>query len=211
MKAAAMLLLCLWSAAARAQLPQPDPGDLWVSFDEIGNKLCTVATPFVTDNHFWVVTWDIQNDLAGFEFQLTADPSVVVFSAGVPLDPGGDCSLNGTFPFEWICGLGRCLDGAGLIPLVQFTYGVFDTAADARLICQGPSTPSSFDPPVPGYLTCLWDFVPFTPHPSGGVAMPDGCGMLYAGSAPPTFEVETCSFEGLLTEAESWGSVKSMF
>jgi hypothetical protein len=103
------------------------------------------------------------------------------------------------------------LDGAGEIALVQFNYGVFDTDAQPRLICQGPAETPGYHPLTPGYLTCSGGFVPFTPHPSGGVAMPDGCGMLYVESAPPTFDVTTCSFEAVQVNAEIWGSMKSRF
>lgn len=204
------LLLCVLPHSTLAQLPPPGPGDLWISFDEIGNKLCTVTPPFVTTNQFYVLATDLAGDIAGYEFSLSIDPSTVVFAANDLTNPG---SINvGTPPQEWIVGIGNCVAGVGIVPLVQFTYGLFVQDSLEHLVCQQPSDPSSFVPATPGYLDCSGGLLPFTPHPDGSFNGPAGCGFFYiAGGEPPNFDVGTCSLEGLPADADSWGSIKSRF
>lgn len=208
---ALVLLLLVLPLSALAQLPEPDPGDLWISFDEIGNKLCTVTTPFVTNNVFYVLTQDVPGGIAGYEFSLNIDPLVIVFAGDDLTNPGGSINV-GTAPQEWIVGIGNCLAGVGIVPLVQITYGMFALDTFEHLICQQPSDPSSFAPATPGYLDCSGGLFPFTPHPDGNFNGPSGCGFFYlAGGAPPNFDVGTCSLEGLPTDTDSWGSIKSRF
>jgi hypothetical protein len=201
-----ILLLCVLPSAVLAQLPQPDPGDIWVAFDEIGNQYCALITPFTTDNAIYVLTQDVAGDIAGYEFSLGLDPGLVVFSYTDLTNPGFSINV-GTPPGEWIVGIGFCLSGTGIVPLVQLTTGVFAVDANEHLLCPGASDPSSFSPPTPGYLDCSSGLIPFTPYPENS-----GCSFYYVdGMQPPTFDVGTCSLEGLPTQAESWGSLKSTY
>ncbi len=173
-------------------------GTIGVYFDTAGTV--TLASPplLTTDNEFYVVVNGVpEGELKGFEFDLLIDPNILVF--GVPRIVVGPPLPVFSGPYEFIVGLQRCSPAAGPTVLVEFTYGIFSTESISDLeLCLFEASPSSFSPPVPGYLTCDGALEPFFTVPSACPGLAESCAVVY-----PTCAVATSS--------DSWGSVKGRF
>lgn len=192
---AAVLCLLAMTGAAFAQ---PEPGDMGVFFDPVGTETSACWPSFTQTNHFYVVAFDLSGDLAGYEVGLTIDPTIIVFNSAMVAGAG---PINvGSAPDNWIVGTGSCVPGMGAILLLDFTAGYFVSPVQDLLICTGATTPSSFDPPLPGYLECDDTLTTFGVAESGAPAYPDGCGVICPTAEPP-----------VATDDTSWGSLKASY
>lgn len=192
------LAASLWATVAGAQV---DPGDLGVYFDQDGAVCSTSVAPFVTTHQFFALGVEL-GDIAGYEFGLTIDPSLIIFSSADATNPGNSINV-GTPPSMWIVGIGTCLPGTPVATLVQFTYGYFTGGLTDMTICLGPATPTSFDPPAPGYLDCIGQIFP------SGVATfpgdyPAGCAVVN-----PTGTL-LCE-PPVANDASTWGALKAAY
>jgi hypothetical protein len=190
--------VCGWSVSASAQVHARDIG---VYFDQ-NATLCTVnAPPFTTTLNFWVLGFDLDGGVLGYEVGLTIDPAIVIFASQME-QPGMPINV-GQAPTNWIVGTGACFDGDGVFHLLKFTYGYFDAAATNMTVCLGPTTPSSFTPASAGYLQCNESLIPFglATYPGD---YPPGCSVINPTGTllcePPVAAQET-----------SWGAVKASF
>jgi hypothetical protein len=194
-----LAILAILMAFATGAFAQAETGDLGVFFDPAGTT--TTATPpaFTTTNLFYVATFGL-TALSGYEFMISiSDPNIIIFAAADQTNPG--LSINvGTPPLEWTVGVGFCTGSAGTLNLVQVTYGFFVPAVSDVLICLGPSDPASLNPPVPAYLNCSGQILPFGVAENGQSAYPNGCGVLYPSNQSP-----------IATDATTWGAVKAKF
>jgi hypothetical protein len=191
-------VLCLL-AMATAAFAQPEDGDIGVVFD-LGFTQPTADPPrFTTNNLAYVLAYNLTPEVCGYEFGLVINPLIIIFASVA--EPPGNVNL-GPAPTNWIVGTGSNYPGTGIVKLVTLTYGTFDASATDMAICLTPSTPSSFNPPSPGWLECGTDLLfPF------GIAnhsdfYGDGCGVLFPTAAQP---------DPVGADQSSWGSVKAQF
>lgn len=190
------LVLCL-VAMSTVAFGQADPGDVGVFFDNGGTATTACWPSFTQTNHFYVVAFDT-GGIAGYEVGLTIDPTVIIFNSMMVAGAG---PINvGSAPDNWIVGTGNCVNGAGAVALLDFTAGYFVAGPTDLTICLTPTSPSSFNPAVPGWLECDDSLTPFGVAASGGPDYPDGCGVLCPTGQDPVG-----------TEQASWGSLKSTF
>lgn len=187
-------------ALATSAFAQAEPGDLGIFADAAGTQTADFPPAFVTTNHCYVVAFDLAGGLAGYEFGVVWDPRVIIFNS---LMVAGAGPINvGSAPTNFIVGTGSCVNGAGAVVLVDFTYGEFTGPpgnADMTA-CLTPSTPSSFAPASPGWLDCVDNLIPFGVAASGGPDYPDGCLILNPTGEPP-----------IATEDASWSAVKAQY
>ncbi len=169
-----------------------------VFFDEGGNLPLGDPPLFTIDNQFYVVGSSIQDEqIAGFEFDLLIDPTILTFGTPTIRLPGTPINV-GDGPNEFIVGLGTCAPAAGPTVLVEYQYGVFTPGAADLTICMIAATPSSFVPSVPGYLGCDSNLHPFGVQ-SFCNSYGDGCAVVYSSGC------------WVLVQQSSWGSVKARF
>jgi hypothetical protein len=191
----ALLLISIFPNAAAAQA---EPGDVGVFQDAAGTITAwhqPVAVPF----DFYTVAFDL-GDYQGFELALIVPPELILLN-GVALDaPDIICvGLDNCGPQNWMIGLSQCVDASGVHPLTLQSALILSPWPNMQ-ICVGPAWYSSFSPPVPGYLTCTWDLIPFGVALNGQGFYDDGCAVLNPTEPHP-----------IATEETSWGSVKSRF
>jgi hypothetical protein len=179
-------------------LAQPQDGDVGLVFDLGFTQPWADPPLFTTTNEFYVLGYNLSGDVAAYEFQLTADPRIVLFSSTDLANPEGSVN-TGLPPYSWIVDVGACVSGDGIVPLVQLIYGVFDATARDLTICIGPTTQSSFSPPSPGYRNCAGELARFGIANHGGRGYPDGCAVVYGDFSP------------LAAGATSWGAMKVRF
>lgn len=193
-----LVILALVTLVATSAFAQPEPADMGVFFDQAGTTTTACWPAFTTTNHFYAVAFDMPGDMAGYEFGLTIDPTIIIFASVMA---AGAAPINvGTAPSNWIVGTGNCVSGVGPVVLVDFTAGFFVSPVADLLICVTPSSPASLFPPVPAYLTCASDILPFGVAESGSPDYPDGCGVICpTGEAP------------VATDTTSWGSLKGAY
>jgi hypothetical protein len=194
-----LAILAILTVFATSAFAQAEPGDLGVFFDPAGTTTSATPPAFTQNNIFYVATFGL-TQLSGYEFMISiSDPNIIIFNAAEQTNPGGSINV-GTPPLEWTVGVGFCTGSEGVFNLVQVTYGFFvPTVADV-LICLGPADPASLNPPVPAYLNCSGDILPFGVAQNGQGTYPDGCGVLYPTADDP-----------IATDADSWGSLKAKF
>ncbi len=187
------LIVISSTAVSRAE------GTVGVFFDTGATTNVGAPPLFTTNNEFYLIAQEIYGDeLRGFELQISIDPAVLTFGVptiplGTPLGPGG------TNPYEFIVGFGMCVPAVSPAVLVRYTYGIFQSPPPGDLeICIYGASPSSFDPPVPGYLMCDLSLEPFVLLPSPCPGQTPGCGVIFP----------TCTVSA---ETESWGSIKGRF
>ncbi len=174
-------------------------GTIGVYFDP--EATMTVATPplFTTqEKMYFAVNGIPEGEILGFEFDSRIDPHILLFGfPGIPIGSPQCCTDIG--PFEFIVSLSQCAPASGPTVLVEWNFGIFapEHASDME-ICLLEASPSSFSPPVPGYLTCDSELRTLSTVPSPCPEIPPGCAVLYP----------TCT---VATESESWGTVRSRF
>lgn len=189
------VLICGLATSAAGQAGTRDIG---VYFDENGTYCTVNAPPFDNTLGFWVLGFDLDGGVLGYEVGLTIDPRIVIF-ASLMDQPGSPINV-GQAPDNWIVGTGACFDGEGIFSILRFTYGYYDAAAVDMQICLGPSSPSSFSPATAGYLQCDDSLVPFglVTYPGD---YPTGCSVVNPTGAllcePPVG-----------VESTSWGALK---
>ena len=183
---------------AGATFAQGEPGDVGVFFDPAGTTSTACWPAFTTTNQFWVAGFDLEEGVRGYELGLIIDPTIIIF-ASVMDQPGGTINI-GAAPHNWIVWTGACLDGSGVFSLLRFTAGYFVPSVADLLVCTTSSTPSSFVPATPGYLTCADQLVPFGVAQNGSGIYPDGCGVICPSAEAP-----------IPADSFSWGSVKASY
>lgn len=195
MSLAAVLTLVAMTSMAFAQA---EPGDVGVFFDAAGTMTTAEPPAFTTTNIFYVATFDLPQ-ISGYEFAVTVgDPNIVIFAANDLTNPGASINV-GTPPLEWTVGIGLCAGNAGVINLVQFTYGFFVASVSDVLVCVGPADPASI-PGLPAWLRCDGTIIPFGVAENGEGRYPNGCGVMW-----PTMQGPVGA------DTTSWSSVKSNF
>lgn len=194
-----LAILAILMVFATGAFAQAEPGDVGVFFDLAGTQTSATPPAFVTTNLFYVATFGL-TEISGYEFAINvSDPSILILGGVELTNPGGSINV-GTAPLEWTVGIGFCAGNANALNLVQVQYGFFVPIIADVLICLGPSDPASLNPPVPAYLNCSGNILPFGVAQNGQGAYPDGCGVLYPTNDSP-----------IATDEASWGSVKSKF
>jgi hypothetical protein len=190
MAALALSLVAMSSLA----FAQAEPYDVGVFADAAGTTSDVLAAPFVPFN-FYVVGFDLDGGILGYEFGLTLDPGFTVFTAGLT----GPNPLNLGTTTNVIVGTGGCVASVtGGVVLTAYNGGyvtgsppVADTA-----FCISGTTPSSFAD-VPGYLQCDSNLVPFGVAQNGGGVYPNAC-MIVNPTMPGTVvAIENASFGDL--------------
>ena len=180
---------------------QTFPRDVGVYFDPNGD-VCTVdPLPFTFDLEFWVLAFDLDGGIEAYEFGLDIDPRITVLSSSM-VHAGNPINV-GQAPADWIVGIGACLDGSGVFPLVEYTWGYVDPGATDMTICLRASSPSSFVPPLPGYLQCTGSLVTFG-YSSFPGDYPPGCSV-----AKPTGTL-LCE-PPVTTAATTWSALKTSY
>jgi hypothetical protein len=185
-----LTLACVLVAATCAH-GQPQPGDLGVFFDRAATQTSMTALAFM-GFHLYLVATAPPGGLLGWECRLFFPGQMIVPSRALP--PGRSVDL-GQGDDNWIVGTGSCVATSGQAVLVD--YSVLMLAATHDLtICLGPSSPSSFSPPSPGYVTCqhVDDLRPF------GAAY-RGCAVVNPAHLEPPVP----------TGQASWGSLKGHY
>lgn len=113
---------------------------------------------------FYVTAVRPSPGVQAFEFELGYSPCLQVWERAVLIAGPIDVGLGDD---NWVVGLGVCVVDPYFVPLVRYQM----VAPDAECLEQSmvrvlPSTPSSFDPPTPGYRNCgnqlgLYEFEAF--------------------------------------------------
>jgi hypothetical protein len=170
------------------------PTGIAVYFDSAGTNISGYQTAFALQP-FWLIATGI-GPISGWEAEITfSDDSVIVTSRSY----SPPIIVNTGVADNHIIGLGGCFDsGAGNHTLVQYDVIWFSQLVDGLICIQG-STPSSFTPSSPGYLSCDAELVAASYRIPGGGYYPEGCSVLNA------------RWPVVATENASWGSLKSGF
>lgn len=136
---------------------------------------------------------------AGVSF---SDPTWQVLST--TLHPAAAINV-GSAPTNFIVGLSLIANGTPRYTLATYSMGYFlgPTAPELQM-CLGPSTPSSFNPPAPGYSTADDVLLPLTMLETATTNYAEGCAIVN-----PVFPDE-CVF-GLSASELSFGEVKARF
>ena len=183
----ALLSLMLAGTQALAQ----DPGDIGLFFD-VGGMETTGTIEADTPFFLYLVAFDAPGGISGYEGSLELAPNYLLFNA--VFEPVST-SINVGTDLNWAVGTGNCIPAVGPTLLVTFQLFTTDPVAD-EIFTLGPS---SFDPPVIGYVDCN-----FLPYPFGfavdGGAYPDNSAVGNPTFVPP-----------VATEKENWGGVKALF
>ena len=189
--------LCL-VAMATAAFAQPEDGDFGLTFD-LGFSQPSADPPrFTQDNKLYVLGYNLSPEVCGYEFGLVIDPNMIIF--GSQAEPAATSINLGPAPTNWIVGTGGNYTGTGNVLLVTLTWGTFNATATDMTVCMTPATPSSFVPPVPGWLECGTDLLIPAGTGNSSVAYGDGCAVAYPTLEPPVG-----------ADTTSWGAVKSQF
>lgn len=191
-----MILLSMTLAASTA-FAQADPGDLGVFFDPLGTQ-SVASYPGSMVFNMYVVAFDTPGNIFAYEGSITYDHVSMILLSAIFSGPG---PINIGSSENWIVGAGGCIPGAGPVVLVSFQFFLLVPVVDS-LVCLGPSVPSSFLPPTPGYLDCANVLLPFGVAQNGMPYYPNGCAVINPTAPPPG---------PIAVEQESWGAVKARF
>lgn len=160
-------------AFAGSAYAQPQPGAVGVFADPEGT-LSGLNFPGGGAATFYVVAFDLAGDPQGYEFGISIPDDWFIQNA---VWWGTEPTVDGDARNARVAS-GACLDGSGTLVLAEITVATFYAVSDDFPICIGPSDPSRFDPPGPGYVTCDGQAVPFGYAQNGGEYYPDGCLLL---------------------------------
>jgi hypothetical protein len=134
----------------------PQSGTVGVFADPAGTEASLQWLRYVPVR-LYVVASDLDGGVGGFEYGLTAPPTMLVFG---PDQENGAPSFLGPNPanagdsLNAIVETGGCVEGSG--PVVLATYDVLFTYEHFPYdeICIGPADPSSIVPAAPAYTQC---------------------------------------------------------
>lgn len=197
MKKLMTVVLALALMAPATALAQ-DAGDAGIFWDPAGT-ISEGALPVFVPTNLYVIVFDAAGDVGGYEGSISADPTLLLLST-ILAGPG---PLNVGDPTNFIVGAGGCIASAGATTMITYQYGNFTgVPVNDALFCLGASTPSSFAPAAPGYLSCDGDLFPFGVAQNGSGVVPNGCAIANSTNPPGTVvgTVET-----------SFGAVKAGF
>lgn len=196
MKRTSLLCMLLSMVVLAGPAFAQDPGDVGIFFDPAGTQsrgTVLASVPFF----LYVVGSDLPGNTAGYEGSLAYDAGLNIILSATFTGPG---PINIGNNSNWIVGAGGCVNATG--PTVLVTLQMFPlVAVPDAIFCIGPSSPSSFIPPTPGYLDCADGLSPFGVAQSGGGVYPDGCAV--ANPSDPEYPVGA--------DVRSWSSVKAQF
>ena len=169
LRASLCILFLLVPVIASAQQPR----DVGIFGDAAGTNIEVSASDFVPFN-FYVVGFDLDGAVKAFEFALVLPPQLTVLDLTLAgPNPGNIGTDTNVIAFH------RRLRGirSGPSRWGPTTAGFFfsGAAGENLFVCVGPSTPSSFEPAVPGYSQCDNTLTPLTPANLSGFSYPDGC------------------------------------
>jgi hypothetical protein len=190
------------SAFATVSLAQvPEPGDLGIFFD-VGGTQTSQAVSLGSPFSLWAVAFDVPGGVEAYEMGLRPDPRAFLVGAFFP----APIIILPIDPLNFVVGTGGvCLPDQGPVQLVQWTFILLTPPVADLLFCLLPYEPSSFDPPSPGYVTCLApdDLRPFgmAQRPGSLANYPVGCAV----GNPTNLEPPVAGRD------VSWGSMKSHF
>ena len=189
-----ILITLIFTTQARAGGGCPPSEGIGVFFDANGQTTTASQVGFVPQPFYIIATKS--GPISGWETQVTfSDNTVIVLETN--FNPPTIVNVGSVD--NHIVGLGGCFGGESeSYVLVQYQVIWLSTLVDG-LICLEGSTPSSFSPSGPGYLSCNSNLVAAPLANIGGGYYPNGCAVLN-----PTVYI-------IATEETSWGSLKSSF
>jgi hypothetical protein len=194
----APVLLCalISPQGSMAQMGSEDPTvsrEFGIFLDAAGTESFGVAEDYVLFE-FYVVGFAFGGGVLGIEFSVQVPPTLAVMSRTFP---GVDENLAGGSPTNVIASTGYCVDAGSTFVLASYSAMFWPEGAgrapDIEL-CLGPPSPSSFDPPAPGYLDCDITLVPLTLRQTGCGSYSNGCLILNPADPCGTVPIEAHRF-----------------
>jgi len=173
------------SATVTAYTGPPDRGTLEFHFQDSGfgpyEPKLRVGVPF----DVFVVAVRAASGVGAFEFGVEWTDCLSVLERTIL---SNELAIDvGLGPDNWIVGLNECSNQTIFTPLVKYTFlANSKDCLDSAVLSAGPSSPSTFDPPQPGYLSCgpvreLDEFLP--------LRIPDELRLAAVGTEVPALDV----------------------
>jgi hypothetical protein len=188
-----ILALLSLSTAAFAQI-DPDPDMMGIYFDTGATTVCAGFQPYTWNDAFVCLTnASSAAGISGFEFSVDINPPLAM--SPLYILPGG--TLNVVMAPNFICGLASPLPWSPSMVLLTIQFFPFDPLPIYFTL--GPSVPSDFFPPYPGYAD------------GADPGLIKSCG--YSAGGPVVCAIANGGPDcGVVpTDKYSWGSVKSLF
>lgn len=164
------------SAIVSVQVGVPGAGSLVLSYSPFSVETDGFVTAFVPF-YAYVLAIDPQPNILGFEFSLEYPACLILLSQVIPHQGALNVGNQGNF----IVGLGQCVQPQPILPLLEMYFLPVDpnpSCVQFGEISLGPTTPSSFIVPSPGFVDCQSNLIPFDVGPplslsgsGGGVAV----------------------------------------
>jgi hypothetical protein len=185
-------------SVATSALAQPEDHDVGIFADAAGTMTSMTVAGLTTGNFFYVVGHSLDGGVSGWELGVDVDPNWTML-AGIYDQP---VSINHGSIHNYIVDSQGCYIGEPTYTLVTYEFGYFGgaQAPNDALFCVIPSSPSSFDPPAPGYQQCDGSLVRFGVAQNGFPHYPNGCLVVNPLSEPP-----------VVAAGVSWSAVKASF
>jgi hypothetical protein len=182
-----------------------DPGQIGLFGDPAAEER------FATYRHLepfdvYVVIQEPAQGIRAWEASIEIPPEFILM--GIELDHPNSVNVGQTIgnTVNMIVGLGGgCSFSPEPYPLATLTLMSIERISWPVDICMGAATPSSFDPPIPGYVTCLEELAPLDLASPSGV---EGCGQLGADWCGPIWPART--FLGMLSANGAPGEFADM-
>ncbi len=134
----------------------------------------------------YVVALGVPDGVSAYEFSVSGLSAANVAQSSYELaGPAPSFFTGDPSASNFIVGAGGCIaDDAGATVLVTLTLFAFAAVPSDAAVCIGPASPSSFDPPGPGYLDCSDQALVLSPAPNDAGNYPDGCLILNPSQDP---------------------------
>ena len=162
-----------------------DAGEIGLFADTAGTD-STIDLAFGQGTQVYVVALGVSDGVKAYEFSVSGLSAANVgqssyeLAGPATLTFGGDPDAS-----NFIVGAGGCIaDDAGATVLVTLTLFAYDAVPSDAALCIGPASPSSFDPPGPGYANCSDQALVLSPAPNDAGNYPDGCLILNPSQDP---------------------------
>lgn len=170
----AALLSCFFVTPSASE---PELVDQIGIFADPAGTVTTMDFPGQGQTTFYVVAFNLEGDPNGYEFGIDMSADFIISNTVWWSPEGVTPTVFGDARNAQV-GSGGCLDGTGAIVLAEITIGTFVAVGDDTQLRIRPSSPSSFDPPSPGYNTCDNRMIRLDPatcetafYPSGALIM----------------------------------------
>jgi hypothetical protein len=196
------LAVGLFASASFAQAPN-SIGVYFTDVDPSDADRCAAGLPGLAPFSAYLFAFEAGN-ISGWEasVDVSVGASLIIQSAETnPIDV-----VNLGTNVNWIVGLGGEFDASALLRLVSYSFVFLGNPMPEIQFCVGGTSPSSFDPPQPGYIQS-GEVLPFDlaypnvpndldiKYAAGcAVANPDFPGQCAVGVEPTTFGAVKSSF-----------------